>query len=160
MMTKIREFFRSRNGTVLAVTICALATLAAVLALGREIGQSAGAARANDPVFIDSVTHKIFHYELKTGDSIPVLSPYTHRRTGYPPELCFWTKSGGISRKPTYVLVNQDIGKPGPTFCPVCGRLVVPHNPLPMPGMTPPPTRAQYYAMLKKERAASGAAGQ
>jgi len=40
--------------------------------------------------------------------------------------------------------MNTYIGKPEPTFCPDCGRLVVARNPVAQPGMRPPPTREQW----------------
>ena len=46
--------------------------------------------------------------------------------------------------KPTPVLLNQYVNKPGPTFCPDCGRLVRMHNPGPAVGVKPPPTKAEY----------------
>jgi hypothetical protein len=103
-------------------------------------------ADAETPLFIDSETGQTFHLRVEPGMSIPVKSPYTGRATGYVAELCYWTKDGQIKSDPTAVLMNQDIGKPGPTFCPDCGRLVIPHNPIPRPGDRPPPTEAEYWA--------------
>ncbi len=77
---------------------------------------------------------------------IPVKSPFTGKETGYKAELCFWTKDGSTKTDPTAVLMNDDVGKPGPTFCPDCGRLVVHHNPVPGPHSKPPPTREEYEA--------------
>jgi len=44
------------------------------------------------------------------------------------------------------VLLNEATGKPGPTFCPDCGRFVVPHNPSPQMSPKPPPTKQEYEA--------------
>jgi hypothetical protein len=95
-------------------------------------------------VYVCSETLKPFDYELKVGDTIPVLSPYTGRQTGYPAEMCSWTKDGTVKERPTAVLLNSFAGKPEPTFCPDCGRLVVPHNPAPQAGAAPPVTKDKY----------------
>jgi hypothetical protein len=63
--------------------------------------------------------------------------------TGYPAEACYWTADGGTKTEPTWVLMNAVLGKPGPTFCPDCGRLVVARNPMPGPGVKPPPTQQE-----------------
>jgi len=78
-------------------------------------------------------TMKTFQHKPKMGETIPVESPYTHRKTGYPTEKCFWTRDGKRKLKPTYVLLNKYRGKKGPTICPDCGRIVYPHNPTPPP---------------------------
>lgn len=100
-------------------------------------------AAERDRIFVDATTGKGFYHELEKGESIPVKAP-SGDMSGYPAELCYWTKDGQIKSDPTPVLLNSWIGKPGPTFCPDCGRLVVPNNPRPRPGDRPPPTREQY----------------
>ena len=95
--------------------------------------------------FVDSTTGKPFKYELKIGTPVPVPAP-SGGNTGYPAELCYWTKDGKIKDQPTPVLLNELIGKPGSTFCPDCGRLVVGHNPAPNPEKPAPPTEAEYKA--------------
>jgi hypothetical protein len=100
--------------------------------------------RTRERLFMDSQTGKTFMVELKAGMSIPVISPDTGQATGYPPEECYWNADGTTKTTPTYVILNSYLGKPGPTFCPDCGRLVVPRNPPPIPGRPPPPTRAEY----------------
>lgn len=80
--------------------------------------------------------------DLKTGEVIkdfaipenstmPWTNPKTGEKTLIQGEACFWTKDGKAKLEPTYVLLNEMIGKTGPTICPDCGRTVVPHNPLP-----------------------------
>jgi hypothetical protein len=81
---------------------------------------------------------------LKVGDQIPVKSPHSGKSTGYPAELCYWTKDGVIKSEPTAVLLRSHLGERSPTFCPDCGRLVVGHNPRPSQGDKPPPTQAEY----------------
>jgi hypothetical protein len=80
-----------------------------------------------------SETGMTFEYTVHEGDQWPVLSPFSKKKTGYPAECCYWTKDGKRKATPTYVILNEDIGKPGDTFCPDCGRLVIGHNPPPPP---------------------------
>ena len=94
--------------------------------------------------FADAETRQPFQQKIELGMTMPVKSPFTHRATGYPAELCYWTKDGKPKTTPTPVLLNSDLGIDGPTFCPDCGRLVVGHNPAPEPGMKAPPTREDY----------------
>jgi hypothetical protein len=84
-----------------------------------------------------------FQAELVPGTVYPIKAP--SGGNGYPAETCFWTADGKIKDQPTYVLLNSWVHKSGPTFCPDCGRLVVPHNPAPMAGDIPPPTRQEYF---------------
>jgi len=86
--------------------------------------------------YICSETRKTFEHKPQVGEKIPVMSPYTNRKTGYIAEECFWTRDGKRKSKPTYVLLNEHIGKKGPTICPDCKRIVYPHNPMP-PSDTP-----------------------
>jgi hypothetical protein len=93
---------------------------------------------------MDATTGKPYNYSIKLGDKIPVKAP-SGGMAGYPAEPCYWTKDGKIKNDPTYVLLNEYVGKPGPTFCPDCGRLVRSHNPAPQgPETRPPPTKAEY----------------
>lgn len=84
-----------------------------------------------DAVFMCIETNKTFTYAMKQGERSPVLSPYSNQRTGYLAEPCYWTADGKRKETPTYVLLNDHVGKPGDTFCPDCGRLVIGHNPPP-----------------------------
>ena len=93
--------------------------------------------------FVDAATGEGFRHELQVGESIPIVAP-SGNKSGYPAELCYWTKEGTPKADPTPVLLNSYIGKPEPTFCPDCGRLVVGRNPVPKPGMRPPPTREEW----------------
>jgi hypothetical protein len=101
---------------------------------------------ARERTFICAQTGKSFEHTLKLGEAIPVKSPYSGQNTGYPAELCYWTKDGRIKKEPTAVLLKTLVGERGPTFCPECGRLVVGHNPRPKAGDAPPPTEAEYQS--------------
>ncbi len=82
-------------------------------------------------LFMCSETGKIFEHAMTEGESWPVNSPYTNKKTGYPVERCYWTRDGKRKLNPTYVILNDNLGKPGDTICPDCGRLVIGHNPPP-----------------------------
>lgn len=149
-MPGFREFLRSKNGQYAsaAIVICAVGALGWSLYANLR---DENAASANTPNFICAETGKSFTHTLSIGETLPILSPYSGKKTGYLAELCFWTKDGKIKRDPTPVLLNQYAHKSGPTFCPDCGRLVVGHNPPPMPNSTPPPTKAEYDARDTRE---------
>jgi hypothetical protein len=145
----MRRIEDSENQTVRKVLIGAtivLGVLLIVMSFKWSFGPSAAARAANEKMFVCSKTGKSFSVTLTLGMKVPVHSPYSGEDTGYPAEQCWWTTDGQIKRSPDYVLVGSEIGKPGPTFCPVCGRLVVPRNPHPLPGDQPPPTEAEYRA--------------
>jgi len=100
---------------------------------------------SNKCVFIDSVTLKPVNVTLDSSKPYPTTSPDGNPM--FPAEACYWTTDGQIKSTPTYVLL-KDYLHPGihePTFCPDCGRLVVPHNPYPKTGDQPPPTRQEYF---------------
>ena len=79
------------------------------------------------------------------GDKIPVKAP-SGKNSGYLAEFCYWNKDGTAKKEPTPVLLNRYKGKPDPTFCPDCGRLVTAFNPPPRPGVKPPPTEDEMKA--------------
>ena len=142
MAAGLREFFESPKGKGLVIAAGVVLIAALFWALRDNLSGSQAAAVSRNRTFIDAKTGKPFSYELQNGDKYPVRAP-SGGMTGYPAELCYWTKDGGVKQDPTPVLLNVWIGKPGPTYCPDCGRLVVPHNPYPAPGATPPPTAAE-----------------
>jgi hypothetical protein len=96
--------------------------------------------------FVCTETHKAYQLDLNDVKEIPAPSPFSGKNTGQPAELCYWTAEGKPKDIPTPVLLNDYIGDSSPTFCPDCGRLVVGRNPAPSPGMSPPPTKAEYEA--------------
>lgn len=102
--------------------------------------------------YICTETGKSFRHKNALGERLPIYSPYTGKNTGMPAEACFWTADGQPKDSPTWVLLNEEMGKTGPTFCPDCGRLVVGHNPRPGAGVRPPPTRAEFAARTAAQR--------
>jgi hypothetical protein len=139
----LRNWLDSIGGKVAAAGLLLVATVAVVLAVRNAFGPPAEVTRANQRIFIDAETGKPFRHELKMGEMIPVRAP-SGGQSGYPAELCFWTRDGQIKDEPTPVLINEELGKSGPTFCTDCERLVRPHNPRPSPGDKPPPSKAEY----------------
>ena len=148
----MREFLNTTTGKAFTALLLAGAMLIATWMLWRKVGSSEAARLANQRVFVCAQTGKPFSVELKDGMSIPVKSPYSGQQTGYPAELCYWTKDGKPKDEPTAVLLNSWVGKSGPTFCPDCGRLVVGHNPSPSPDRKPPPTREEYQSAGGQEQ--------
>jgi hypothetical protein len=142
----LREFLHGSSGRAVAIGLLILGLAAVGWSIWTNVRTDPDIAEANSPLFVDSETGQTFHVQLKVGMEIPVESPYTGRNTGYRAELCYWTKDGNTKTDPTAVVLNSDLGKPEPTFCPDCGRLVVGHNPAPGPGMRPPPTKAEWLA--------------
>ncbi|MCS7032719.1 MAG: hypothetical protein NZ561_01850 [Phycisphaerae bacterium] len=142
-MSGIRAFLTSAGGKLTTGLILVAGVGLLIYRAIDTFGGGEMVANNRNRMFIDAETGQTFRYEIKVGDTIPVRSPYTGRNTGYEAEACFWTKEGKPKREPTWVLLNTHRGKPEPTFCPDCGRLVVPLNPAPAEGQSPPPTEAE-----------------
>ncbi len=141
-----REFLRKPWGKIAGIVfVLAMLGVAGYVVRGFFLPDSTVAA-ANSPLFIDAETGQTFHQTLEDGMKIPLKSPFTGKYDAYKAELCYWTKDGKPKTEPTAVLMNDDVGKPGPTFCKDCGRLVKHHNPAPGPNSKPPPTEAEYNA--------------
>ena len=145
MIEKLREFFQTGAGKGVAVAFVVVGLIAAVMAARGALGPSEAASLSRGRVFVDAETGKPFNHTLSVGEKFPIKAP-SGKETGWPAELCYWTKDGQIKSEPTYVLLNDRAipKKSGPTFCPDCDRLVSPQNPAPSPGTPPPPTRAEY----------------
>jgi hypothetical protein len=140
----VREFLNTGKGRWITYPAVAVAAIALLIAMRRSFGDSEAVLVSSDRPFICAKTMKPFTYTMKAGDSVPVMSPYSKERTGYRAEKCTWTKDGKSKSEPTYVLLNESIGKPGPTFCPDCDRLVIGRNPPALPGARPPPLRSEF----------------
>jgi hypothetical protein len=144
MVDGVREFLKTSGGKGVAIGVTLLALAVCVWSIINTLGDSDAVAVAGERMFVCSETGKGFEYTLVAGDTIPVQSPHSGKRTGYPAELCYWTKDGKVKEHPTAVLMNAVVNKPDPTFCPECHRIVVRYNPRPLPGATPPPLRSEY----------------
>jgi len=154
-MSGLREFFNSSTGRGVVIVLAITALGMMVYAFRSSWGTPPDIAAANDRIFIDAqnpTSGKSFRVALKPGMHIPVRAP-SGGDTGYPAELCYWTKDGKVRAEPFPVLLNSWVGKPEPTFCPDCGRLVVGHNPAPAgPNAKPPPTKENYKGVPPSER--------
>jgi hypothetical protein len=144
MIAGLREFLAGKGGKVAGIIMFLASIAIVVYSVRHYLGPSEAEKLSDERMFVDSESLKAFPHTLEIGEVIPVKSPFSGNKTGYPAEACYWTKDGQIKNDPTWVLLNETIGKPGPTFCPDCGRLVIGHNPRPSPGDTPPPTEDEY----------------
>jgi hypothetical protein len=145
---KVRRFLQGAGGKATALILFTLIGVAVYRSV-RDFSTSAGET-ANRRLYICAETSKSYEITLDPSTPCPAPSPYSGKNTGYPAELCYWTKDGSIKSEPTAVLLKMwtstDWSSHEPTFCPDCGRLVVRHNPRPKPGDRPPPTQAEYEA--------------
>jgi hypothetical protein len=149
-MKSVREVSKSKkdseswSGSATGKLITAAVCIAAVSFSVFEVRSYLHGSTPGDPntvMFVDSETGQSFPHRSVVGESIPVVSPFTSRNTGYPGSPCYWTASGEIRTEPYWLLMNEQVGKFGPTFCPDCGRLFIPRRPIPKTGDRPPPTR-------------------
>ncbi len=78
--------------------------------------------------------------DAETGTVVPGVTPPEGKmmpwqakgfKTLYRSEACYYTRDGKVKSTPTYVLVNELLGKNEPTLCPDCGRKVILRNPAP-----------------------------
>jgi hypothetical protein len=149
-METLREFLDMPKGKAVAGALIVVA-LVAIYYTGRDtLGSSEAARLSTRRIMVCSQTLKPFEITIREGTRFPCLSPHSGRDTGYPAELCRWTRDGQIKDQPTAVLLNSRAGRPGPTFCPECGRLVVSRNPPPIAGK-PPPTEHEYRRLDRPE---------
>ncbi|HMD55535.1 MAG TPA: hypothetical protein VKJ65_13380 [Phycisphaerae bacterium] len=140
-MAQRQRWLQSSGGKAVTLFLALAAVGLCIWAVKSTIGGSTP-GDPNDQTYVDSATNKAFQHRNVPGESVPILAP-SGSNTGYPAEPCYWTADGGTKTDPTWVILNQELGKPGPTFCPDCGRLVVGHNPTPGPGVKPPPTQQE-----------------
>ncbi len=145
-MADVRATLQKPQLKPFIAVIAIIAIAAAAWAVWSTVGGSAAARIAQDRAFMCAQTGKAFEHKLQIGQSIPVESPYSGKKTGYPAEPCFWTADGGTRPEPTFVLLKKYTGSSDPTFCPDCKRMVVGLNPAPEPGRKPPITEQEYLA--------------
>jgi hypothetical protein len=116
------------GGSILAVAVAAFLLQRTLSGMGDP------AAESNTAVLIDSETLEVVkNFRLPPNGQQPYVNPKTGRKTLYYTEKCFWMDSKRERAKltPTYVLLNEYIGKPGRTVCPDCGAPVQARNPIP-----------------------------
>ncbi len=151
MLAGARKFFESKTGRQVAIGLALVGLATAIYSMMSNL-RSENVSMSTDRLFICSETGKSFRESIKAGMMIPIHSPYSGKETGYEAELCYWTKDGKIKPDPTPVLRNSHAGKPEPTFCPDCGRMVTALNPAPSEGMLSPPTQAEWAVRRRPER--------
>ena len=152
MTQRIREFLNTDRGFYVGAGVAGLGVLVALWLLVQQFGQSP-ARRSAQRIFIDVNTGQQFRYTLSKEETTPVPSPHSGgQRVGYEAEPCYWTKEGTIKNEPTWVLPRVKVDpEAGASFCPDCGRLVVPRNPIPVPGSSrPPPMESEYRAPRRR----------
>jgi hypothetical protein len=145
MIEKLKLLIATTGGKVVAALLSVVLICSSVYAF-RQYLKGDTPDDAFYSTYVCSETGKSFRHRNELGETTPILSPYSGKNTGYPAEACYWTADGHVKKDPTWVLLNSQIGKPEPTFCPDCGRLVVGHNPDAVEGHRPPPTREEWFA--------------
>jgi hypothetical protein len=145
MIEAIRRFLNSGAGKSVGIVLALLCVGLAVFMFHNVFGRNAAERMAGDRVYICEDGKTTFTHTISPGE--PAYPVKYNGMNGYPAEVCWWTADGKVATQPTYVLLNNLVGKEGPTFCPVCHRLVVGHNPVPQPGSRPPPTEDEYKQM-------------
>jgi hypothetical protein len=148
----LKTWANTRNGRIVTISVGAVPLLIITWIVWSRLTTSEAAKAASERTFICAETGKTFDHVLERGEVIPVKSPHSGKNTGYPAELCYWTKDGSTRTDPVPVLLEEHKGIRGPTFCPDCGRRVVAHNPFPQPGAKPPPLRAEYTGAAERAR--------
>ncbi len=80
--------------------------------------------------YMCSETAKTFQHRVELGEKIPVESPHSKKKTGYPVEMCYcWDAEGKPTRsEPRYIIHNKWLGKEGDPVCPDCKKPVREHN--------------------------------
>ena len=134
---------RTSSGRNVAIAAAVVGLGVCVWSIASNFGDDEATALAKGRVFICAETKKPFSIELTADMKIPCDSPHSGKPTGYPAEMCYWTKDGKTKEDPTPVLMNGYVNLPEPTYCPDCGRMVTVRNPYPEPGSRPPPTAAE-----------------
>jgi len=114
------------------VSVVAIAILVFVSWTSLSAWRNSPEVAARTMPVVDIETGKaITDFRAARGASFPFVNPASGKATLYPAEACYWTKDGKAKFPPDYVVLNERLGKPGPTRCPVCGRNVRLFNPTP-----------------------------
>ncbi len=143
MIARIQAWLQTDAGKAVGILGALVCLGAGIYILHGMVGPSAAEQIGNERMYIDAEGNTFTH-AIVSGEKLPVYSSASGKEDGYPAEECWWTPDGQIASQPTYVLLNSYIGKSGPTFCPVCHRMVHIHNPAPRIGETAPQTEQEY----------------
>ncbi len=114
----------------IALAIAAVGVLALLACRVWHAVSNPVATAANTRTLMDAETGELIAVDVAEGfGPFPAVNPHTGRRTLYPTEVCY--ADGCAARGGTHVILNQYLGKEGPTYCPRCGAEVRFHNPGP-----------------------------
>src|SRR2546423_2989302 len=103
---KLNQFFDPTAGKVAAGAVVLIAIIViSVIARPRDVAADLSRHRK----FICSETNKAFDVTVEEGMMTPVKSPYSGKNTGYPAEMCWWTKDGQPLKEPHYVLLKKSV---------------------------------------------------
>ena len=142
-MPATREFLASTPGKLITISVVLVLVAGCAYLVWRSFAPPPEVVDSNKRWFVDIKTGKSFRADLEKGMRLPIQAP-SGEKTGYLAELCWWNADGSVRKEPYAVVLNAALGKPEPTFCPDCGRLVVGHNPAPVEGRKPPPKKDEY----------------
>jgi hypothetical protein len=146
----IKDFLQQSGGKAVGVGFALLAIGVMGWMLLVPDAASSLADDTNYRIFIDA-DGNTFRHRLVPGEAAIAKGPTG--KDAVPAELCYWTKDGKPKPTPTPVMLNSLKGKPEPTFCPDCDRLVRPLNPPADMGgvaMPVPPTRQEWESRRSK----------
>lgn len=143
-MSGLEKWLQTKSGQLFSWAAIGVAAVCVAWAVIQMFSSSSEEAFANSRTYVCIESGKPFKVQATLDMQVPARSPYSGKNTGYPAEACLWNKDGSAKTEPTWVVVNETLGKREPTFCPDCGRLVVGHNPTPSERGKPPPTREEY----------------
>ena len=104
-MVWLTNLLEKPAGKAAGIVFC-LAGLALGVYVIKNYATSPALAQDKNRIFIDATTGQSFSHELVLGESIPVQAP-SGNMSGFPAELCYWTKEGTIKSDPTPVLLNS-----------------------------------------------------
>lgn len=123
---------KTKAGITVAIAVVSVGVLVWVVARHTVLAEPSAESVSRKRTAIDAESGKLFvDLFVPDGSTLPWKNPDTGKNTLYPAEVCFWTRDNQAKLEPTYVLLNEFLGKKEPTICPDCGRKVVLHNPIP-----------------------------
>src|SRR5688572_13550439 len=99
----MREWLDSTDGKLAAGALLVIAAFGVFFGVRSFFGDAPEVRAANRRVFVDAETGQSFTHELQAGETTPVRAP-SGKQSGYPAELCYWTKDGKPKAEPTAVL--------------------------------------------------------
>ncbi len=74
---RFQDWLHTTPGRMVVIGVLTVVLAGLAWSIMRYFGPDSAQRYSDSPLFIDSVTGKTFHYQLKIGDTIPVVSPFT-----------------------------------------------------------------------------------